>query len=91
MITPLSPTANTSVAWAEKSVRARPSVPGPLRLLTTSLAHLDRTDEAREVFKRVLEITPHVSATGIRSAIHFGKSEDLQRYIDGMRKAGLPE
>ncbi len=80
-----------AVAWAEKSVRARPSVPGPLRLLTTSLAHLDRTDEAREVFKRVLEITPHVSATGIRSAIHFGKSEDLQRYIDGMSKAGLPE
>ncbi len=80
-----------AVAWAEKSVRERPSVPGPLRLLTTSLAHLDRTDEAREVFKRVLEITPHVSATGIRSAIHFGKSEDLQRYIDGMRKAGLPE
>jgi adenylate cyclase len=80
-----------AVAWAEKSVSARPSVPGPLRLLTTSLAHLDRTDEAREVFKRVLEITPHVSATGIRSAIHFSKSEDLQRYIDGMRKAGLPE
>ncbi|MEE9265644.1 MAG: adenylate/guanylate cyclase domain-containing protein [Gammaproteobacteria bacterium] len=80
-----------AVAWAEKSVRARPSVPGPLRLLTTSLAHLGRTDEAREVFKRVLEITPHVSATGIRSAIHFGKSEDLQRYVDGMCKAGLPE
>ena len=80
-----------AVAWAEKSVRARPSIPGPLRLLTTSLAHLDRVDEAREVFKRVLEITPHVSATGIRSAIHFGKSEDLQRYIDGMCKAGLPE
>ena len=38
-----------------------------------------------------LEITPHVSATGIRSAINFGESEDLQRYIDGMRKAGMPE
>ena len=55
-------------------------------------AMLDKGDlDGCAVFKRVLEITPHVSATGIRSAIHFGKSEDLQRYIDGMRKAGLPE
>ncbi len=80
-----------AVTWAEKSVRERPGVPGPLRLLTTGLAHLDRSDAAREVFKRVLEITPHVSATGIRGAFHFGRQEALERYIDGMRKAGLPE
>ncbi len=80
-----------AVAWAEKSLRERPEVPAPQRLLATSLAHLDRLDEAREAFARVLKITPHVSAKGIQGAIHFGRPEDLERYLDGLRKAGLPE
>jgi TolB-like protein len=80
-----------AVTWAEKSDRERPDTPGPLRLLATSLAHLDRIDLASEAFNRLLEITPHVSATGIRGAIHFGRPNDLELYIDGLRKLGLPE
>jgi len=39
----------------------------------------------------VLEVTPRISATGIRNAIHFGRLEDLEGYLEGLRKAGLPE
>jgi hypothetical protein len=38
-----------------------------------------------------LRPAPNVSATGIRNSMHFGRPEDLERYIDGMRKVGLPE
>jgi adenylate cyclase len=77
--------------WAEKSVRERPDAAGPLRLLATSLAHMGRIDEARVAFKKVLKITPCISATSIRSALHFGSSEALNRYIEGMSLTGLLE
>jgi TolB-like protein len=80
-----------AAAWAEKSIRERAGVPGPRRLLATSLAHLGRVDEAREVVRRVLEITPHATVANIQRAIHFGRPKDLERYISGLRLAGLPE
>jgi hypothetical protein len=55
------------------------------------LAHLDRIDEAREVFKQVLELTPGLSVANIQRAIHFGRPDDLDRYLNGLRLAGLPE
>jgi adenylate cyclase len=82
-----------AVTWAEKAENERPASIGfgPLRLLAASFAHLDRLDEARDAFASVLELTPHVSATSIRNAIHFSRPEDLERYLDGLRGAGLPE
>lgn len=82
-----------AATWAEKAENERPASIGfgPLRLLAATYAHLGRSDEAREAFASVLEVTPHISATGIRNAIHFSRPEDLERYLDGLRKAGLPE
>lgn len=80
-----------AVMWAEKAENERPAGIGfgPLRLLASAYAHLDRLDEARSAFAGVLEVTPRISATGIRNAIHFGRPQDLERYLEGLRKAGL--
>lgn len=79
--------------WGEMAENERPAGIGfgPLRLLASTYAHLDRLDEARDAFASVLEVTPRISATGIRNAIHFGRPEDLERYLEGLRRAGLPE
>jgi len=80
-----------AVTWAERAENERPAGIGfGLRLLASSYAHLDRLEEARDAFARVLEVTPRISATSIRNAIHFGRREDLERYLDGLRKVGLP-
>jgi adenylate cyclase len=82
-----------AATWGEKAENERPAGIGlgPLRLLASTYAHLDRLDEARDAFASVLEVTPRISATGIRNAIHFGRPKDLERYLEGLRKAGLPE
>jgi adenylate cyclase len=82
-----------AATWGEKAENERPAGIGlgPLRLLASTYTHLDRLDEARGAFASVLEVTPRISATGIRNAIHFGRPEDLERYLEGLRKAGLPE
>jgi TolB-like protein len=82
-----------AATWAERAESERPAGIGfgPLRLLASSYAHVNRLDDARNAFASVLEVTPRISATGIRKAIHFGQPEDLERYLDGLRKAGLRE
>ena len=82
-----------AVTWAEKAENERPAGIGfgPLRLLASSYAHLDRMGEACDAFAGVLEVTPRISSTGIRNAIHFGRPEDLERYLEGLRKAGLQQ
>lgn len=37
------------------------------------------------------EWATRISSTGVRNAIHFGRPEDLERYLEGLRKAGLPD
>ena len=82
-----------AATWAEKAESERPAGIGfgPLRLLASSYAHLERLEDARDAFASVLEVTPRISATGIRNAIHFARPEDLDRYLEGLRKAGLRE
>jgi len=76
--------------WARKVVAEQPTVPSGHRLLATSLGHLGRLDEARTALTHALAITPRLSETSIRNNIHFKNPGDLERYIDGMKVAGLP-
>ena len=57
----------------------------------TALAHLGRVDEARAALARVHAINPTVSATFIDAVLPFRNPADRDHYIDGLRKAGLPE
>ena len=49
------------------------------------------TARIRSVSGHALEITPKLSAITIRNNIHFKNADDLERYIAGMKAAGLSE
>jgi len=52
----------------------------------------DRIVEAREAMTRMREIDPGLRLSNLaRVASPFRRSEDLARYTEGLRKAGLPE
>jgi len=75
-----------AVIAAKKAVRSNPRFSGAYRSLASSLAHLNREAEAREAAARLLELEPsfHISEwTAGRWQTHM--------FIDGLRKAGLPE
>jgi len=79
-----------AAAWGRKVVAEQPRVPSGHRLIATSLGQLGRTDEARTALNHALEITPKLSETSIRRNIYFKNPHDLERYISGMKAAGLP-
>jgi adenylate cyclase len=77
-----------AVAAAKKALRKDQTFANAYLCLAAALAHLGRDAEARKTVAQLLEIEPHfrisewVARTGQWQA---------QMYIDGLRKAGLPE
>jgi len=76
---------------ARKLIRLKPEFPSAWRFLAASLAQLDRLEEARAATDRLLQLMPHESLRQNRSRLSFTNADFLERYIDDLRKAGVPE
>jgi tetratricopeptide (TPR) repeat protein len=80
-----------AVEWARRSLQRKPDYMWPLDTLAASLAHLGRVDEARSVVEESLRSTPDFSIATVRLVMGTADADFLERYIDALRKAGLPE
>ena len=78
-----------AVTWAQKAIDEQPTWTAGYRPLISSLSHLGRLDEARAAAQRMLSLQPtyqiEVTARAYRDSP--GKSA----FIDGLRRAGLPD
>ena len=78
--------------WARKSVHRKPSWRGGHAVLAASLAQLDLLIEAKEAVDNFLENCPFETISKLRNAmIIAGKPDHVNRFEEGLRKAGLPE
>jgi TolB-like protein/Tfp pilus assembly protein PilF len=77
--------------WARRSLQRRPDWAGSYRVLAASHAHLDQLEKAREALTESLRRQPDFSASTWRMTMSGVDPEVHDRYIDGLRKAGLPE
>ncbi len=79
--------------WARKAHAQKPDFTVALRYLAASLAHVDRLDEARIAVERLLSIQPHCTVSMVqRVNVRMAKDPSMGGpYVDGLRKAGLPE
>jgi len=75
-----------AVAAAKKAVRQNPLYPVAYRCLAIALVHLGREAEAREAAAGLLELEPSFRISEWTAGRWLA-----QIYIDGLRKAGLPE
>jgi adenylate cyclase len=77
--------------WAEESLRANIGIPG-LRQKLSLCGHLGRHDEAKECLRQLREIHPDTTIGGISRSLPRGYAPELvARFIEGLRKAGVPE
>lgn len=61
------------------------------RILAAALAQLGRYDEAREAVQRFMKTFPHFTAKSWARTQPFRNANDLQHFVDGYIKAGLPQ
>ena len=75
--------------WGRKVVRENPQFPGGHRLLAASYGQLGRIDEAAMELKELLRLMPGMISEDLRKQVPFKKASDMERYIEGLLKAGL--
>ncbi len=68
-----------------------PEFPGGWRHLAVGTAHLGNLDAARTAIDELLRLVPHESIGRVRTMVPLTRAEDVERFLDGLRKAGLPE
>jgi adenylate cyclase len=79
-----------AVVAAKKALRQNPSYSSAYRCLASAFAHLGRDVEAREAAARLLEVDP-VFTVSSWIARGWDRLTNAKLYIEGLRKAGLPE
>src|SRR5712692_4444215 len=77
-----------AIVVGKKALRQNPSYVATYRCLASAFAHLGRDAEAHDAAARVLEIEP---AFTISAFIARGGQPNAKLFIEGLRKAGLPE
>jgi TolB-like protein len=80
-------------AWpiAERACRERPNFLGAQRMAAVCNAAAGRLDEARRCVARALQLDPDLRISNLRDRMGPRRPEDFAKYVEAMRKAGLPE
>ena len=80
-----------AASWAQKAVREQPDFTPMVRLLASSCAMAGRLDEAQRAMARVRQLDSTFRISDIKGTTPLRRPEDLARYVEGLRRAGLPE
>ena len=80
-----------AIEVSKKKLNEVPSLYGALVTLACSYAQLGRKEEARQYVDELLRLIPRYTLRALRKHPMFVKRELIERLIDSMRLAGLPE
>ncbi|MCP4382842.1 MAG: tetratricopeptide repeat protein [Hyphomicrobiales bacterium] len=75
----------------ERVINAMPNNPSAMSLAAACYAALDRLDDARKVVERLLNASPSYTVGRVHFSAPYRRAEDAQRFMNLLRKAGLPE
>ena len=79
-------------SWAEKALRENPNLQQALRVAAASHALAGRLEEAQKAIARMRQLDPNVHISNLKDRLPaFRRPENLARYLEGLRKAGMSE
>jgi adenylate cyclase len=77
--------------WAQKSIQRKPIWRTGHAVLASSLAHLNRLEEAKEAVAYYLENIPGATISKLLENFMFKDQKYSRKLAEGLRKTGLPE
>ena len=80
-----------AVIVGRRCTKAMPDFVAGYKPLIASLGHLGRRDEARPYVEKLLSLEPNFTVEHFGRRYPFKREEDRQRYMEGLRLAGIPE
>jgi len=80
-----------AASWVEIALRDQPNNVAAVRNSAASNALAGRFEEAQKAMTRLRQLDPARRISNLKDVAPFRRPEDLARYEEGLRKAGLPE
>jgi TolB-like protein/Tfp pilus assembly protein PilF len=81
---------NEAMTWAGSALARQHWMP-TMRALAAANALAGNIDEARNIMLRMRELEPAMCISRLKEFLPYRRSEDVERMIEGLRLAGLPE
>ncbi len=82
---------DAACTWAEKALGNLPNLLAPVALAAASYALSGRMDKAQQAAERLRQLDPSMRVSNLREWLPIQRPEDLARFAEGLRLAGLPE
>ena len=82
---------NAAAEWAEKTIEVNDDYAGGFRILAASYGQLGEAGKAATALERLLQLSPGMTLGGTKAQLPFKAEEDMARFLDGLRAAGLTE
>jgi adenylate cyclase len=81
-----------AMVWIDEALREQPRYVHAIRTKVVLCAHLGRVTEARQWLNRLLDLQPTLTIAAFQTLAGMRFSPQLMAvYVEGLRKAGLPE
>ncbi len=82
---------DNAVDWAKKALRQPNFQWSRYAVLIAALGHLGRLREAGQYLEELRELRPDFSMTFVQDTHLITGASDMDHYLEGLRKAGLPD
>jgi len=81
-----------AASWAAMALQDRPDYQNGLRIAAASNAMAGRPEQAHKAVARLQQLNPALRVSSLKDVVGpYRHAEDLSRYEEGLRQAGLPE
>ena len=80
-----------ALSWAQKASSDKAGRAFPIGILAAIYAHAGRGDDAALTVKQLRQVDPDLRLAMLGEWLPFRRPQDLAIFVDGLRKAGLPE
>jgi adenylate cyclase len=81
-----------ATSWAALAFQDNPDLPPGLRIDAASNAMAGRPEQAHKAMARLRQLNPALRVSNLKDVLGpYQDAEDLARYEEGLRQAGLPE
>jgi tetratricopeptide (TPR) repeat protein len=80
-----------ALSWAEMSIRGQPDYFLAIFVAAASAALVGDDVAAKKAMTRLRQIMPELRISNLRDHVPIRRSQDFERWAEGLRQAGLPE
>jgi TolB-like protein/class 3 adenylate cyclase/Tfp pilus assembly protein PilF len=80
-----------ALSWSSMALRQRPNSLSALRVSIAANALAGHVETARQLLARYRELDPDARLTKMREWWWFRREEDVEKYLEGFRRAGMSE